>query len=54
MRTKSSTDAPKMIQLDAKTQQNHGGECTALTIDKRHFFTVESPNNKGRIKQRLP
>jgi len=23
-------------------------------FDKRYFFTVESPNNKGRIKQRLP
>ena len=26
----------------------------ANDCDKRHFFTVESPNNKGRIKQRLP
>jgi len=26
----------------------------ATFIDKRYFFTVESPNNKGRIKQRLP
>jgi len=26
----------------------------ANTSDKRYFFTVESPNNKGRIKQRSP
>jgi len=23
-------------------------------LDKRHFFTVKSPNNKGRMQQRLP
>ena len=36
------------IKLEVETELSSG--CT----DKRYFFTVESPNNKGRIKQRLP
>jgi len=32
----------------------HQCEHVSRQVDKRYFFTVESPNNKGRIKQRLP
>jgi len=33
---------------------SHGNVDDDDDADKRYFFTVESPNNKGRIKQRLP